>query len=82
MLKVDDIVRYAPGLGTDVTVVRIEGGKHDLTLSPPKARERLFTELDQWLHAGQSVGARPPAPKAEPGTEGVPEPRARTRSQP
>lgn len=49
VLKVDDIIRYAPGLGTDVTVVQIEGGKHDLTLSPPKAREKLFTELDRWL---------------------------------
>jgi alpha-beta hydrolase superfamily lysophospholipase len=49
VLNVADIVRYAPGLGDDVTVVRIEGGKHDLTLSPPKAREQLFTELDQWL---------------------------------
>jgi alpha-beta hydrolase superfamily lysophospholipase len=49
VLNVADIVRYAPGLGTDVTVVQIEGGKHDLTLSPPKAREQLFTELDQWL---------------------------------
>ena len=51
VLNVDDIVRYAPGLGRDVTVVRIEGGKHDLTLSPPKAREQLFAELDRWLTA-------------------------------
>jgi alpha-beta hydrolase superfamily lysophospholipase len=59
VLKVDDIVRYAPGLGRDVTVVRIEGGKHDLTLSPPAARDQLFTELHAWLTA--KLGASTPA---------------------
>jgi alpha-beta hydrolase superfamily lysophospholipase len=59
VLNVADIVRYAPRLGNDVTVVRIEGGKHDLTLSPPKAREQLFTELDQWLTT--KLGAATPS---------------------
>lgn len=49
VLNVDDIVKYAPGLGSDVTILRVEGGKHDLTLSPAKAREQLFTALDGWL---------------------------------
>jgi alpha-beta hydrolase superfamily lysophospholipase len=51
VLNVDHIVRYAAGLGRDVTVVRVPGGKHDLTLSRPKAREYLFTALDGWLKA-------------------------------
>ena len=58
VLNVDHIVRYAAGLGTDVTVVRIEGGKHDLTLSRPPARERTFAALDGWLAATLGVGAR------------------------
>jgi alpha-beta hydrolase superfamily lysophospholipase len=49
VLNVAHIARYAAKLGQDVTLVRIEGGKHDLTLSPPAARERLFGALDGWL---------------------------------
>jgi alpha-beta hydrolase superfamily lysophospholipase len=54
VLNVDHIARFAVGLGKNVTLVRIEGGKHDLTLSPPAAREQLFTELDRWLR--QTLG--------------------------
>jgi alpha-beta hydrolase superfamily lysophospholipase len=57
VLNVQHIVRYAAGLGNDVTVVRIEGGKHDLTLSRTKAREQLFTALDGWLAATLGVSA-------------------------
>jgi alpha-beta hydrolase superfamily lysophospholipase len=49
VLNVDDMVKYAPGLGRDVTIIRVDGGKHDLTLSPAGARERLFALLDGWL---------------------------------
>ena len=49
VLNVEHIARYAPRLGRDVTLVRVEGGKHDLTLSAPPARERLFAQLDAWL---------------------------------
>ena len=49
VLNVEDIARYAPRLGRDVALVRIEGGKHDLTLSAPPARERLFAQVDSWL---------------------------------
>jgi alpha-beta hydrolase superfamily lysophospholipase len=49
VLNVDHIARFAVGLGKDVTLLRIEGGKHDLTLSPQAAREQLFIELDGWL---------------------------------
>jgi alpha-beta hydrolase superfamily lysophospholipase len=54
VLNVDHIARFAVRLGKDVTLLRIEGGKHDLTLSPPAAREQLFTELDGWLR--QTLG--------------------------
>jgi alpha-beta hydrolase superfamily lysophospholipase len=35
-------------IGADVTVVRIEGGLHDLSLSPPAVRNRFFTEIFAW----------------------------------
>ena len=68
VLNVDRIARYAVRLGRDVTLVRIEGGKHDLTLSPAPAREQLFTELDAWLRKTLGVEADPRGElPAEPG---------------
>jgi alpha-beta hydrolase superfamily lysophospholipase len=58
VLNVDHIVRYAAGLGRDVTVVRIEGGKHDLALSPAPARQKLFAALDGWLAATLGVDVK------------------------
>jgi alpha-beta hydrolase superfamily lysophospholipase len=58
VLNVDHIVRYAAGLGRDVTVVRIEGGKHDLALSPEPARQKLFAALDGWLAATLGVDVK------------------------
>ncbi len=55
VLNVDHIAKYASRLGRDVAVVRIEGGKHDLVLSPPAARERVFTALDGWLRSTLGV---------------------------
>jgi alpha-beta hydrolase superfamily lysophospholipase len=49
VLDVDQIARWTPALGRLVTLVRVEGGLHDLTLSSPPARERLFAELGRWL---------------------------------
>ena len=63
VLNVEDMKRYAPGLGRDVTFVQIEGGKHDLTLSRTQAREKLFTELDGWLRA--KLGADAPSSPTE-----------------
>ncbi len=51
VLDVEDIARWAPRLGNCVTLVRIEGGMHDLTLSRPAARTELFRELARWTSA-------------------------------
>jgi len=51
VLDVEHIARYSAGLGTHVTIVRFEGGLHDLTLSPPAVRKNVFAELDRWLTA-------------------------------
>jgi alpha-beta hydrolase superfamily lysophospholipase len=60
VLNVDHIARYTPGLGKDVTLVRIDGGKHDLTLSPAKARADLFAKLDNWLRTTSTLGVAQP----------------------
>ncbi|HLL68647.1 MAG TPA: alpha/beta hydrolase [Micromonosporaceae bacterium] len=51
VLDVDHMARWAPALGRCVTLVRIEGGLHDLTLSTDTARSQLFTEVGRWLPA-------------------------------
>jgi alpha-beta hydrolase superfamily lysophospholipase len=65
VLNVADIVRWAPHLGRHVTMVRVNGALHDLTLSAPAVRDTLFSELDRWIAA--YVSAAPPArPAAQP----------------
>ncbi|WP_250445461.1 alpha/beta hydrolase [Actinotalea sp. C106] len=51
VLDVDLLARRAVLLGPLVTVVRIQGGLHDLTLSARPARERFYGELSRWLTA-------------------------------
>ncbi|MGI5164418.1 alpha/beta hydrolase [Spirillospora sp. CA-253888] len=48
VLDVAHMARWAPRLGRTVTLVRIEGGLHDLVLSAEPARDRVFAELDRW----------------------------------
>ncbi len=72
ILDVEQIAARAPRLGPDVTLVRIEGGVHDLSLSAPGPREEYLRVVFDWL-AGHLDGqasvtapttdrARPPAP--------------------
>jgi alpha-beta hydrolase superfamily lysophospholipase len=49
VLDVAHMRRYGPGLGRDVRLAAVEGGLHDLTLSAPPVRERVFAELFAWL---------------------------------
>lgn len=51
VLNVADMARWAPGLGRHVTIVRIDGGLHDLVLSAAPVREQVFSELGRWLEA-------------------------------
>ncbi|MEV7973547.1 alpha/beta hydrolase [Cellulomonas sp. NPDC089187] len=48
VLDVESLVRRAVHLGPVVTVVRIDGGLHDLTLSPLPVRTRLYAEIARW----------------------------------
>ncbi|GAA3927718.1 alpha/beta hydrolase [Actinomadura viridis] len=49
VLDVEHMARWAPRLGRHVTLVRIQGGLHDLVLSAEPAREQVFTELERWM---------------------------------
>lgn len=51
VLEVDQIARRAVQLGPQVTVVRIDGGVHDLALSAQPARDRFYAEVDRWTAA-------------------------------
>lgn len=61
VLNVADIVRWAPKLGSDVTVTRVPGGLHDLTLSNPEPRATLFAELGRWLDRLMRDPTAPPS---------------------
>lgn len=49
VLDVADMWRLAPNLGEDVTVEVIEGGAHDLALSPEPARTQYLTAVADWV---------------------------------
>lgn len=49
ILNVEDIRRYAPCLGREVTYVQVAGGIHDLFLSAHKVRAEAFQVVFDWL---------------------------------
>ncbi|MEU5881281.1 alpha/beta hydrolase [Spirillospora sp. NPDC047279] len=49
VLDVAHMARWAPRLGRHVTLVRIDGGLHDLVLSAKPARDQVFAELSRWM---------------------------------
>ncbi len=51
VLDVDTLASRAANLGRHVTLVRIEGGMHDLALSDEPARSHYFEEIKRWLGA-------------------------------
>jgi alpha-beta hydrolase superfamily lysophospholipase len=65
VLDVADIVRWAPQLGRHVTLLRVNGGMHDLTLSAPAVRAGVFSELSRWT-AAYVAGVPPETPAPEP----------------
>ncbi|WP_156217894.1 alpha/beta hydrolase [Actinomadura litoris] len=48
VLDVEHMARWAPRLGRTVTLVRIDGGLHDLVLSAEPVRGRVLEELARW----------------------------------
>ncbi len=51
VLHADAIARSSIRLGTHVTCIRIDRGMHDLLLSAPDVRQRVYTEIDRWMNA-------------------------------
>jgi alpha-beta hydrolase superfamily lysophospholipase len=51
VLDVDQIVRVAPRLGKDVTLLRVRDGVHDLSLSADVPRRAYLAGVLQWLDA-------------------------------
>ncbi|MGH3740923.1 MAG: alpha/beta hydrolase [Micromonosporaceae bacterium] len=49
VINVDQTARWSVALGPQVTIRRIEDGIHDLVLSPPPVRERVYQEMSTWL---------------------------------
>jgi alpha-beta hydrolase superfamily lysophospholipase len=56
VLDVEQIRRWAHKLGDHVTLVRVEGAMHDVTLSSPPVRERVFAEIERWGRAYLTPG--------------------------
>jgi alpha-beta hydrolase superfamily lysophospholipase len=63
VLDVELIRKWAHKLAAHVTLVRVEGAMHDVTLSRQPARDRVFAELAAWLHAYVSPADLRPAAK-------------------
>jgi len=59
VLDVRQIRRWAPVLGTHVTVVSIDGARHDVVLSRPAVRARVYAELASWVSAYAEPATRP-----------------------
>jgi alpha-beta hydrolase superfamily lysophospholipase len=50
-IDVGGVARRAADLGLDVSIRRIEGALHDVTLSSAPARAAVWESLDRWLPA-------------------------------
>ncbi|WP_121251384.1 alpha/beta hydrolase [Nocardioides ferulae] len=48
VLEVADIRRWATAVGPHVTYVAVPGARHDVVLSQPEPRARVYAELDRW----------------------------------
>lgn len=50
ILNVTDIADRSTRLGPHLTLIRVDGGLHDLVLSARPVREQVFTELTRWIN--------------------------------
>jgi alpha-beta hydrolase superfamily lysophospholipase len=51
VLDIDHMARWTPALGRLTTLIRIDGGLHDLALSAEPSRKRYFDETARWMGA-------------------------------
>ncbi|SKC61870.1 alpha/beta hydrolase [Krasilnikoviella flava] len=64
VLEVGGVARRVPALGSLVTLVRVDGALHDVTLSAPAVRDVVWREISRW--AGAYVPGSPPVAEPEP----------------
>ncbi|MFE5340597.1 alpha/beta hydrolase [Isoptericola sp. NPDC056578] len=64
VLEVGGVARRVPALGSLVTLARIDGALHDVTLSAPAVRDVVWREMSRWVRA--YVPSAPPAAAPEP----------------
>lgn len=55
VLDVTQIRRWSCALGPHVTLVSIDGARHDVVLSRPAVRERVYAEMERWVNAYAGV---------------------------
>ena len=51
MLDVEQIRRWAPSVGRHVTLVSVDGARHDVVLSREPVRSQVYAEIGRWLAA-------------------------------
>jgi alpha-beta hydrolase superfamily lysophospholipase len=51
VLEVEQIRRWAPAVGKHVTLVSIDGARHDVTLSRDPVRKQVYQELERFMDA-------------------------------
>ena len=51
VLDVPQIRQWAPAVGPHVTYVAVAGARHDVVLSRPEPRSKVYDELDRWHKA-------------------------------
>jgi len=49
VLNVNHMKKYGPKLGSDITIIEIKDGMHDLFLSPKPVRKVAFDEMFKWI---------------------------------
>jgi alpha-beta hydrolase superfamily lysophospholipase len=49
VLDVEDMKNLGPTIGPNVAIREVEGGVHDLMLSDPDARARVYNEVTAWM---------------------------------
>jgi alpha-beta hydrolase superfamily lysophospholipase len=82
VLDVEHMARWAPRLGSHVTVVRIEGGLHDLALSSQPVRDRVFDEAARWMGAFLDGRYAPEVAEAGAAAPGTAEPAEAAATRP
>jgi len=74
VLDADALARWSTRLGTHVTCIRIVNGMHDLLLSAPDVRRRVFAEITRWTDAYVTEPDNDPGTPDHPAPDSAPEP--------